>query len=104
METRIDPCPTGDCRSLASCGVQVVLDVAFAASSYREKKACQQGIARTHLPHGCGEPDLGRAAHSWRVENAWLQYFRANCTALEEESPSKSRTGETVDGVSEQPS
>jgi len=31
----------------------------------------QQGIARTHLPYGRREPDLGRAAHSRRVEDAW---------------------------------
>src|ERR1035438_9748434 len=52
METGADPRPTGDGHSLAPCWLQVVLDVAFAASSERWKKMCQQGTSRPHLPHG----------------------------------------------------
>jgi hypothetical protein len=59
MEAGIDPRPTGYRRSLASGGVQVVLDVALAASEVRGKKMRQQGIARTHLPHGRENPTWG---------------------------------------------
>jgi hypothetical protein len=45
MEAGIDPCSAGDRRSLASGGVQVVLDLALAASNPCWKKMRQQAIA-----------------------------------------------------------
>jgi hypothetical protein len=65
MEASIDPRPDGDRHSLASSRIQVVLDVALAASEPLGKKMRQQEIARTDLPHGRPEPDLGYATHSW---------------------------------------
>ena len=32
----------------------------------------EQETARSHIPYGGREPYLGRAADSWRVEDAWL--------------------------------
>ena len=60
MEAGIDPAPAGDCRSLASGGIQVVLDLALAASDTRGKKMHQQGVvspnrrnlSRGNLPPG----------------------------------------------------
>ena len=61
MEADFDPRPTGDCRSLASDRLQNVLEVAFSTPDPSGKKVREQGIARTHLPNGPREPDLGRA-------------------------------------------
>jgi len=86
METSVDSCPARDRCSLASGRIQVVLDLALAASKPRGKKMRPQRIARTHLPHGCREPDLGRAANSRGIEDAGLRYFGANGVALDEKS------------------
>ena len=90
MEAGVDPCPTGDRCRLASRWIQVVLEVALAASHACGKKVCKQRIARTHLPHGSREPDLGRAAYSWRTENAWLRHIGANGVALDAEGSEES--------------
>jgi hypothetical protein len=34
-----------------------------------------------------GESDVGRTANSWRTWNARLQHIRANCIALDAETP-----------------
>src|ERR1035437_1878481 len=104
MEAGIDPCSAGDRRALAPGGVQAVLDVALAASDPPQKKMREPGIARTHLPHGCREPHLGRAPHSRRTEDARIRYFGANCAPLDAQGVSKSRTCEAMDVVSEQSS
>jgi hypothetical protein len=65
METDVGPCPARLCRSLASNGIQIVLDMALAKSVPSRKKMREQGIARTHFSHGNREPDLGCASNSW---------------------------------------
>ena len=70
MEAGAGPRAAGDRRSLASGRIQIVLDVALAASDPRGKKMRYQGIARVDLSHGRRESDLGCAAPSWRTENA----------------------------------
>lgn len=90
MEAGVDPCPTGDRCRLVSRWIQVVLEVALAASHSCEKKGCKQRIARTHLPHGSREPDLGRAAYSWRTKNARLRHIGANGIALDAEGSEES--------------
>jgi hypothetical protein len=52
MEAGIDSHSAGDSSSLASRRLQVVLDVAFAASDPRRKKMRQQGNARADFPYG----------------------------------------------------
>jgi hypothetical protein len=73
MEAGVDPCPTGDRCRLASRRIQVVLEVALAASRSCGEKVCKQRIARTHLPHGSREP----AFEIWRGTgipgSVWLQ-------------------------------
>src|SRR5260370_40378845 len=103
MEAGVDPCPTGDRCLLASRWIQVVLEVALAASHSRGEKACKQRIARTHLPHGSREPDLGRAAYSWRTENARLRHIGANGVALDAEGSAESRAREALGGFLGQP-
>src|SRR5260370_3248619 len=78
MEAGVDPCPTGDRCRLASRWIQVVLEVALAASHSCGEKGWKQRIARTHLPHGSREPDLGGTAYSWRAENDRLRHIAAN--------------------------
>jgi hypothetical protein len=53
METSVDSCPARDRCSLASGRIQVVLDVALAASQPCGKKMRQPRITRTDFPHGC---------------------------------------------------
>jgi len=64
----------------------------------------EPGIARAHLQDGHRKPDLGRTAHSWRAEDAWLRYIRANRAALDEKSAQESRTGKAMGGLSEKSS
>src|ERR1700677_483827 len=45
MDARVNPRPARDCRSLAPCRVQAVLDVALAAAGSGGQKMHQQGIA-----------------------------------------------------------
>ena len=52
----IDSLSTRDGRSLASDGLQAVMDVDFATPGPSGKKVREQGIARTHLPHGRRQP------------------------------------------------
>ena len=59
LEWGIDPRSTGDSCSLASQGLQAVLDVAFSTPEPSRKKVCEQGIARDHFPHGLREQDMG---------------------------------------------
>jgi len=54
------------------------------------EKVCKQRIVRTHLPHGGREPDLGRAAYSWRTEKARLRHIGANGVALDAEGSEES--------------
>ena len=90
METGLDSRPAGDRCSLAPGGVQVVLDVALAASESRRKKMREQRIAQINLSHGRRESHLGRATDSWRVEDVGLRYFGADGVALDEESAQES--------------
>ena len=62
----------------------------------------EQGIARTDLPHGCGKPDVGSAAYSWRVEDARLRHLRANSLEIDAKGSEEPRTGETVESLPEQ--
>src|ERR1035438_5227097 len=68
LEWGIDPRSTGDSCSLASQGLQAVLDVAFSTPEPSRKKVCEQGIARDHFPHGLREQDMGRAPNSWELK------------------------------------
>ena len=104
VETCTGPRAARDRCLLASGWVQAVLDVALTASDPHGKKMREQGIAQTDLPHGRGEPNLGRAAHSWRAEHARLHSFRADRVALDEGSTEARRAGKAMGGVSEQPS
>jgi len=86
----VDPGATGYGRSLASSRVQTVLEMDFAAQSSRGQKVNEQGYPRAHLPDGCGESDVGRAANPWRTPNARLRHLRANRVAPDAESPRRS--------------
>ena len=90
MGMGLGPCPAGDRCSLAQGRIQVVLDMALAASEPRWKKMRQQRIARTYLPYGCRESDLGCAANSWRTEDARLRYLGENRAALDAEGSTQS--------------
>jgi putative transposase len=52
----------GDSRSLASGWIQDVLELALAAQNSCRSKMRQEGIARSHLPHGGRQPNVGSAA------------------------------------------
>ena len=104
MEAGTDSRSTGDRRALAPRRLQALLDMALAAPSSRGQKVRQQRGARTHLPHGRRESNLGLTAHSWRIENAGPRYFRANRTALDAKSSQKSRSGKAMGGLSKQSS
>src|ERR1035438_6602944 len=90
LEWGIDPRSTGDSCSLASQGLQAVLDVAFSTPEPSRKKVCEQGIARGHFPHGLREQGMGRAPNSWRTQNAWIRSFGAHGTTLDTESAEES--------------
>jgi len=70
MEECVDPCSTRDGRWLAQGRIQALLEVAIPSSLPFRPEMCRQRTSRTDLPHGCREPDLGRAADSWRAEDA----------------------------------
>lgn len=72
---------------MAPSRFQTVLDVDLAASDPSWKKMRQQGIACTDPPQGRRKHDLGRAAYSWGVKNAWLRCFRANCAGWMRRAP-----------------
>jgi hypothetical protein len=101
MKNGTDSRPTGDRRSLASGGIQTVLDVALVTSEPGGKKMRQQRIARPYLPHGRRESNLGCAAYSRRAEDAWLRDFGAIGAALDTKSASQSRVGKMLGGVLE---
>jgi hypothetical protein len=62
----------------------------------------EQGTARDDFPNGYREPDLGRTANSWRVEDAWIRDLGANRTPMDAESAEKSRAGKAMGGFLEQ--
>jgi hypothetical protein len=71
--------------------IGITLDSSCIASGSRgialvREEVCNQRIARTHLPHGSPEPDLG-AAYSWRTESARLRHIGANGVALTRKAP-----------------
>ena len=77
----------GDGCPLASDRIQVVLEVALAASHWCRQEMREQGIARTHLPHDGWEADLGAPRiHgelkmlgfdiSERTVSRWMRRFR----------------------------
>jgi len=72
---------------MAPSWFQTILDVALAASGSGRKKVRQQGIARTHLPHGCRELNLGCAPYPWQIEYAWLRYFGEDCARWMRKAP-----------------
>jgi len=63
----------------------------FSRHRNRAKKAREPRIAWADLPHGRREPDLGRAAHSRRVEDAGLRYFGTVRAALDAASSQESQ-------------
>src|ERR1017187_10512238 len=68
------------------------------------KKMREQGSARTDLPNGPREQDLGSTAHTWQAENARLRRFRAQRAALDAETPRDSEPAKTMDDIPEQSS
>lgn len=58
-----DSCPAGDRCALAPSRIQSVLDLALVPSSSHGQETCQPGIARTHISHGCREPNVGCHTH-----------------------------------------
>src|ERR1035441_9630935 len=87
MATSADSGAARDGSSLASRWLQVVLEVDLATSHSCRQKMCEQGTVGTHLPHGGREPDVGCAAHPWRVEDARFRHLEANRAALDEAGP-----------------
>jgi hypothetical protein len=59
MEAGVDFLPAGDSCTVAPSGIQIVLEVALAASSWPGQEVRQQGTAPTHLAHGHRECNLG---------------------------------------------
>jgi hypothetical protein len=104
MVASIDPDPTRTRGSLASCGLQAVLDVDIAAKGHAGRKCVSTELRELIFHMVAEQPDVGRAAHSWRDEDARFRYFGANCIAMDAKSASKSGAGKAVGGLSEQPS
>ena len=65
------------------------------------RRCVKQGVASTYLSHGGREPDLGRATHSWRAEDARLRHLGEDRTALDAEGVEKLGAGEAMDRVPE---
>ena len=90
METGTPHSPTRNGRPLAPCWLQAVLEVDLPEADSPRHETDEQGVARTHLPHGRRESHMGCAADSRRAKDARLRYFRANRAALDEESAEES--------------
>src|ERR1039457_3010646 len=90
-----------DGSSLASRRIQAVLEVDLAAPHLCRQKMCEQGTARTHLPHGDREQNLGCTAHPRRTEDARFRHLGANRAALDEEGSQESGAGKAMVDVSQ---
>ena len=55
----------GDSRAMASRWIPSLLELDLAPPKSVWPETHQQRNARFNLPHGSGEPDLGRSTHSW---------------------------------------
>jgi|SRR5665213_486509 len=82
---------------------QVLLVLDLATQRPHRKKVREQGIARSNLPHDGGEPDLERASHSRRTQDAGRRHLGADGTALDAEGAEEPGAGETLGGIPEQP-
>ena len=90
MEAGLDFCPAEYGCAMAQSWIQSVLDLAIAASKSVWQEVREQGIARTDLSHGRGESDMGRAADSWRIEDARFRYLGKICAAMDAEGTKES--------------
>jgi len=102
LEALVDHGQSGDCGALASRWLSIVLVMAIAPPKANGAKADEQRTARTHLPHGGRESNVGSAPDSRRTAGARFRYLGTDCVALGAARTKRSRAKESMEDISQE--
>src|SRR5258706_7718085 len=85
---------------MAQISIRALLAFSLKSPAGDRQKENFKGSARSDLPDGHREPNLGCAANSWRAEDVRVRCLRKNGFPLDAAGPPKSRTCQTMARVS----